>query len=141
MRIAGCLKLLALIGMPLLAVLVCGPFFLQIFLKSERQKGAIANLYRTQQIQGQFKLHRGRYGSLIELADAGLLEGGFASDATSNYKYWVSDISPSTVCTHADRIRPQAGNCDFALCEDGVLHSRCSKEPGSVSRGRGAQTD
>jgi hypothetical protein len=141
MRITGPFKLGALIGILLLLVLACVPFFLQRIRKFERQRAAVRFLYHIHQSQARFKIHQGRYGTLIELSEAGLLEAGLELNNTSTYKYWVSDLSPSTVCVHADRMAPQAGNCDFILCEDGVLDSRCSKEPGSVPRGPGAQTN
>jgi hypothetical protein len=136
MRIAGHLKLYALGGILLLAIPACCLLALRSFLKSGRQRAAISILHQIQQSQTQFKIQQGRYGTLIELSKAGLLEGGLAHNANSHFKYWVSDLTSSTVCVHADRMSPQAANCDFNLCEDGSLYSRCSKEPGSVPRGQ-----
>jgi hypothetical protein len=128
------LKLYTLGGITLSVIVVgCGSF-LQGVLRVGRQKAAISQLYKIREAQEQTKTSHGRYGTLVELAEAGLLDAGIAWGSNSYFRYWVSDLTPTTFCAHADRQSAQAGNCDFNLCEDAVLSSRCDKKLGSVPR-------
>lgn len=131
------LKLFAMRLSAFLVLVACSFFLIERHLKFEREEVAINHLHRIHQAQMQFKTKQGRYGTLAELAEARLVEAGPAYNATSYFRYWVSDLTPTTFCAHADRKGPKAGYCDFNLSEDGVLYSRCSDNIGPVPRGQG----
>lgn len=132
------LKLSTLLILAFLLLFACSHFLVQRHFRFEREKVASDTLYEIHQAQAQFKTTQGRYGTLVELAEAGLVKAGLAWSANSYWRYWVSDLTSTTFRVHADRKSTQASNCDFNLSEDGVLYSRCSKDIGSVPPGQGA---
>jgi hypothetical protein len=131
------LKLFAMRLSALLVLVACSFFLIERHLKFGREKAAIIGLHEIHQAETQFKTKHGRYGTLVELAEAGLVKAGLAWSANSYWRYQVSDLTATTFCAHAHRASLNAAYCDFSLCEDGVLNSRCSDNIGPVPRGQG----
>lgn len=111
---------------------------LQKGLKEGRQTAAINQLRTIHQQQAQFNEMKGRFGTLDELVNAGLLDRELlGSKPISGYRYTDSDVSENTYCVHADRISDNAAAMDFVLCEDGIIRYVESKTKGIVKRGEG----
>lgn len=116
-----------------LAFTAVGIPILNRFSKVTHDHLAACNLLNVGSAQEQYQLSTGRYGTLDELAKAGLLESHLAGDRqTLLYHYWISDLSPTTFCAHADRKDPGSGNTDFSISENGALHGKRSETIGSV---------
>ncbi len=114
---------------------------IQSLLRVERDIIAARNLEKIHAAQEQFNSLNGKYGTLEELAEAGLLEPYLAGDRKAlKFSYRLSDLSPTTFCAHADRKSRSAGDRDFNMSEDGVLHFKESKTIGSIPRGQGETT-
>ena len=131
-----------MIGAVIVAVVVLGPAALLIHTTSTIRhslKNAAPGTLRTiHGAQVTFKAHYGRFGTLKELADAGLISPHYASGKPFNgYAYSDSDLSENTFCIHADRQSNDAGESDFSLTESGDIHFIKSLKPGTVPRGAG----
>lgn len=122
----------------LIAGIVFGVFTFNRIEARNLEWKVIRNLYRIYDGEENFKVIRGRYGTLKELAEANLIDPSFAGDQNEfKYRYWISDLSPSTFCLHADRKSLIPSNKDFNMSEDGITRFIRSWNLGSVQRGQG----
>jgi type II secretory pathway pseudopilin PulG len=103
-----------------------------------REAGAIQALRTIHNSQAQYSAMRGRFGSLKELAELGLINQNYANGAAvSGYLYSSSGVSEQNYCVHAVRNSDSTATRDFVICEDGIIHFVESKTPGPVQRGQG----
>jgi len=108
------------------------------YLRFERDSGAIASLQEIYQAQNRFKAAHKKYATLQELAEAQLIQPRFLGEkGTQGYKYSDSNVSITTFCIHADRIKNGMGNKDFLITESGELHFIETRTKGTVLRGQG----
>lgn len=128
---------LVIIFLLLLPVVIEGVRTSSRFLKSGRDSLANINLEAIREAQEQYRSANGRYGTLEELTALKLIHLPSDADRKSNHNYWVSDLSPTTFCAHADRRDEDKSYRDFNMSEDGVLHWVESEIKGSVPRGKG----
>lgn len=131
-----------MIGAVIVAVVVLGPAALLIHTTStighSLKNVAIGTLRTIHGVQVTFKARYGRFGTLKELADAGLISPHYASGKPiRGYIYSDSDVSENTFCIHADRQSNDAGESDFSLTESGDIYFIRSKAKGTVPRGAG----
>ncbi|HYE74671.1 MAG TPA: prepilin-type N-terminal cleavage/methylation domain-containing protein [Blastocatellia bacterium] len=114
------------------------PAFLKV-MKSSRETAAQSSLRSIYNAEVQFNSTKGRYADLKDLAAEELLDKQYASGAQINqYVYTTTDVSADTFTAHADRATTGAGNKDFNVSENGVVHyieNRAAK--GTVPRGQG----
>ncbi len=111
---------------------------LQNNLQQGREFGAIKTLQSVHENQAQFNAMKGRFGTLEELNQAGLLDSAYSNDQiVAGYRYSVSDLSNDTFCVHADRSSDSVAGKDFVICEEGVIRYVESKTKGTVKRGQG----
>jgi len=107
-------------------------------LRRGREAGAIQTLRTIHNNQAQYSAIRGRFGSLKELAELGLIDHNYANGtAVSGFVYSSSGVSEQNYCVHAVRNSDSTASRDFVICEDGIIHFVESKTPGLVKRGEG----
>jgi len=108
------------------------------YLKSGRETAVISSLKTIYNNQAQYNASRGKFGTLKELADDGLLERKYASGEPINgYIYTDTDVTADTFCIHADRQNDGTANRDFNIMEDGTIYYIEAKTKGTVERGQG----
>jgi hypothetical protein len=93
--------------------------------------------------QGEFIRLKGRWGTLKELADSGLIEKEyFTGKPVYGYIYSETDLSSDTHCVHADRESGKSGYRDYNITEPGEIRYIESETNGTVPRdgGRRIQT-
>lgn len=123
---------------PAIILMAMGTLKLQEYRKLGMQTAAINTLRTIHQNEAQYKEMKGKFGTLQELRQAGLLDQIYSeSQPTSNYFYSDSDVSKDTYCLHARRLRANVAYSDFVVCEDGVIRHIESKTPATVKRGEG----
>ncbi len=108
------------------------------YLRFEHDSGAIASLQEIYQAQYDFKTTHKKYATLQELVEAQLIQPSLlGKEGTRGYKYSDSDISATTFCLHADRIKNGTGNRDFLITESGEIRFIETRIKGTVTRGGG----
>lgn len=135
MKIPKPLKITVSVILVLVVLAISGLAAMQHVLKLGREDAAISTLHQIHKAQTQFKTMRGRYGTLEELEEAALI--GHITGPSSQYRYWISDLTPTTFCAHAIRVATNVSYHDFNLSEDGIIHSQRSTLPGTIPRGLG----
>ncbi len=135
MKISRSLKITLSVLLALIMLAVSALAMLQHNLKRGREEAAINTLHQIHSAQVQFKITHGRYATLNELEEAELVP--HLSFPSSHYRYWISDLTPTTFCAHADRVATNVSYHDFNISEDGILYSQRSKIPDGVPRGQG----
>ena len=111
---------------------------LQNQLKGRREEAAVKALRAIHESEQQFQASKNRYGTLKELADAGLLDKSYASGQPINqYIFTDSEVGTYRYCVHADREYNGSGNRDFNITERGIISYIESKTKGTVQRGTG----
>lgn len=111
---------------------------LQANLKLGRETAAVSSLRTIHSAQAQFNAMKGRFGSLKELADAGLVGANFASgNPVSQYRYTSTDAEADKYCIQATRISPGAADHDYNVIEDGTIRALESKTVNALPHGEG----
>lgn len=111
---------------------------LQANLKLGRETAAVSSLRTIHSAQAQFNAMKGRFGSLKELADAGLVGANFASGSpVSQYRYTSTDAEADKYCIQATRISPGAADHDYNVIEDGTIRALESKTVNALPHGEG----
>ena len=106
--------------------------------KLGREVAAIKTLGTIHVIQEQYRVTNGRFATLEELAEAGLIDIEYAKGGpVAGYVYSSSDVSAGTHCVHADRANVRCSYKDFMVCEDGIIRYIEAKTKGTVRRGEG----
>lgn len=107
-------------------------------LQSGRETAAVQTLRTIHNNQAQFQVMRNRFGTLTDLANAGLIDDYYANGKTvSGYKYNSSDVTADTYCVRAYLANPKCGSRDFIICEDGDVRYVESPTITILKRGEG----
>jgi len=105
-----------------------------------RDTAALNVLRSVHKGQADFIQLKGRFGTLKELADSGLIEKEYAlGKPISGYIYSDTDISSDTYCVHADRESGNSGYGDYNIMESGEIRYIRSETNGTVPRDGGTK--
>lgn len=111
---------------------------LQENLKLGRETAAISSLRTIHNAQAQFNAMKGKFGSLKELSDSGLVGANFASgNPVSQYRYSSTDAEADKYCIQATRQGPGTAFRDFNVIEDGTIRALESKTVNALPHGEG----
>ena len=111
---------------------------LQSNLKLGRETAAISSLRTIHNAQAQFNAMKGKFGSLKELSDNGLVGANFASgQPVSQYRYSSTDAEADKYCIQATRQTPGSADRDFNVIEDGTIRALTSKTVNALPHGEG----
>lgn len=111
---------------------------LNTLLKYGHESSAIQALREIYRAQADFKMKYNRHATLQELIDTTYLHPSYAGEyKPRGYKLSVTDVSATTFCIHADRIKPGSGTRDFSLSETGDIRFINTRLKGTVARGQG----
>lgn len=111
---------------------------LQENLKLSRETAAIKTLGTIHTNQAQYNAMKGKFGSLKELNESGLLDANYAGGGTvSGYTYNSTEATPDQYCVQATRQSATTAYKDFNVIEDGTIRYIESKTPGPVAHGEG----
>lgn len=124
---------------------------LQEYLKLGRETAAINSLRTVHQNQAQYSAMKGKFGTLQELNQSGLIDAGYANgSAISGYVYTSPEADADKYCVQATRQAATTAYKDFNVIEDGTIRQVESKTPSPVPHdggnplqgaGAGAGTD
>jgi prepilin-type N-terminal cleavage/methylation domain-containing protein len=111
---------------------------LQETLKLGRENAAIQTLRTIHNAQAQFNAMKGKFGSLKELSDAGLLGTNYTSgQAVSQYKYTSTVAESDKYCIQATREGTGSAYRDFNVIEDGTIRANTSKTVAPLAHSEG----
>jgi len=111
---------------------------LQENLKLSRETAAIKTLGTIHTNQAQFNAMKGKFGTLKELNETGLLDANYAGGgAVSGYTYNSTEATPDQYCVQATRQSATTAYKDFNVIEDGTIRFVESKTPAPVPHGEG----
>lgn len=111
---------------------------LQERLKLGRENAAINALRTIHNSQAQYNAMNGKFGTLQELSQAGLIGSQYAnSTPISGYVYSSTEVDADKYCVQATRQSATTAYKDFNVTEDGVVRQIESKVPSSVPHGGG----
>jgi type II secretory pathway pseudopilin PulG len=108
-------------------------------LKTGRESAAIQSLRIIHNSQALYQAKKGRFGTLKDLSEEGLLDPSYASGIpTSSYIYTsVPEVPQDKYCVQATRQSPSVALRDFNVIEDGIIRFVESKNPRPVACGEG----
>jgi hypothetical protein len=107
-------------------------------LQSGRETGAIQSLRVIHNSQTLYQAKNGRFGTLKELAEEGLIDRNYVGVSTSNYIYTSApEITQDKYCVQATRQSPSVALRDFNVDQDGFIRYIESKTPSPVPCGEG----
>ncbi|MBO0798738.1 MAG: prepilin-type N-terminal cleavage/methylation domain-containing protein [Blastocatellia bacterium] len=108
-------------------------------LKIGRETATIESLRSIHQAQAQFNgLRGGKFGSLKELSDAGLLDPNYASgNPVNGYIYTSTEADADKYCVQATRQSASTAFKDFNIIEDGTIRYIESENPSPIPHGEG----
>lgn len=126
-------KLISAIVVGLVAAIYFSlPFVTEIH-QSDRDTAVVSSLRTIHNAQDQFKASKGRFGTLKELADTGLIGPNYAAGKPiSQFVYKDAAVSSDSYCVYANRANDNAGKRDFNLVEDGEIRYHESETKGSA---------
>ena len=111
---------------------------LQETLKLGREAVAKTMLTKIHTAEAQYNAQHGKFGTLQELAAAGLIDKALASgQPLGDYVYTESEVTADTYCVHATRASDAVAHRDFNVSEDGDIHFVESKTRAVLPRGDG----
>jgi len=106
--------------------------------KLGRHTAVIESLRTIHMRQADFLRLNGRFATLKEMADLGLIDMNYEiGKPVYRYIYSESDISSDTYCVHADRESGTAGYRDYNISESGEIRYIESETSGTVPRNAG----
>lgn len=106
--------------------------------KADCDTSVVQMLRTMHNAQAQFKSMRGRFGTLRELADGGLMVPRVADgEPISGYVYSDANTSTESYCICANRANTNVGNRDYNIVEDGEVRYQQSKTLSSAVCGKG----
>lgn len=124
---------------------------LQEYLKLGRETAAINSLRTVHQNQAQYSAMKGKFGTLPELNQAGLIDAAYGNGSpVSGYVYTSPEADSDKYCVQATRQAATTAYKDFNVIEDGTIRQVESKTPSPVPHdggtplqgaGAGAGTD
>jgi hypothetical protein len=132
-------KFFMLVGLIAFAVwLIPQPYYDNCHCKLGRQTAAVQTLRTIHNSQTEYHLIHKRFGTLKQLAEAGLLEEKYANgQPVHEYIFSWADISAETDCVQATRSTRRKAYKDFIVCEDGIIRYWESDTPQRLNRGEG----
>lgn len=138
MAIAGIVISAASLFFVIIGAAVVLPRVIRV-LQSGRESAAIESLMMIHNRQALYYARNGRFSTLRELADEGLIDLNFANSAAlSNYKYTsTADASQDKFCVQATRQRPSVASKDVNVDQDGFIRYVESQTPSPVPCGEG----
>lgn len=108
-------------------------------LKLGRQTAAVQSLRTIHNAEAQFNALQGRFGSLKEMAEKGLIGANFASgNPVTQYRYTSPIAEADKYCVQATRQGSGAGYKDFNVIEDGQIRFIESTTVNPVPPGEGS---
>jgi prepilin-type N-terminal cleavage/methylation domain-containing protein len=111
---------------------------LQDNLKLGRQTAAVQSLRTIHNNEASFNAQYGRFGTLKELAEKGLIEANFASgNPVSQYRYTSPIAEADKYCVQATRQGPGTAYKDYNVIEDGTIRAIESTTVNPVPPGEG----
>jgi len=111
---------------------------LQENLKLGRENAAIQTLRTIHNAEAQYNAMKGKFGTLKELSDAGLLGANFSSgQPVSQYKYTSTIAETDKYCVQATREGAGSAYRDFNVIEDGTIRANTSKTVAPLPHGEG----
>ena len=111
---------------------------LQENLKLGRETAAIESLRSIHTSEAQFNAMRGKFGTLKELTEAGLLGANFSSGSpVSQYKYTTTVAEGDKYCVQATREGAGSAYRDFNVIEDGTIRANSAKTVAPLPHGEG----
>lgn len=91
-------------------------------IQTAHETAAISALKTIHSAQVRFNSQKGRYGTLRELADAGLIEERYATTPVDGYLYYDSRPSSDAYCIRAEPEQKSYRARFFSVTESGVIH-------------------
>lgn len=133
-------KIISVIVLGLIAAIyVSLPLFTEIH-NRDSDTAVVSSLRTIHNAQAQFKAIKGRFGTLKELADMGLIGPNYAAGKPiSQFVYADAAVSSDSYCVCANRTNDKAGKRDFNIIEDGEIRYQESKTKGSAVCGKGTR--
>jgi prepilin-type N-terminal cleavage/methylation domain-containing protein len=111
---------------------------LQDNLKLGRQTAAIESLRTIHNAEAHFNALQGRFGTLKEMSEKGLVGANFASgNPVSQYRYTSPVAEADKYCVQATRQGPGTAYKDFNVIEDGTIRAIQSPTVNPVPPGEG----
>ncbi len=109
-------------------------------LETGRETAAIQTLRTVHNNQAQFSAMKGKFGTLAELNQAGLIDANYTGGgAVSGYVYTSTEATPDQYCVQATRSTATTASRDFNVIEDGTIRYVEAKSPSPVPHGGGAE--
>jgi type IV pilus assembly protein PilA len=106
---------------------------LQESLKLGRETATIKSLQTIHQNQAHFSAMKGKFGTLQELNQTGLIDANYSNGtAVSGYTYASPDADADKYCVQATRQAATTSYKDFNVIEDGTIRYVESKAPSPV---------
>jgi hypothetical protein len=89
--------------------------------------------------QAHYSALKGKFGSLKELSEAGLVDANYGNGAAvSGYIYNSTEATADQYCVQATRQSPSTAYKDFNVIEDGTIRYLESKTPNPLPHGEGS---
>ena len=111
---------------------------LQDNLKLGRQTAAVQSLRSIHNSEAQFNAMKGKFGSLKDLSDSGLLGTNFSSgNPVGQYSYTSPVAESDKYCVQATRQSPGTAYRDFNVTEDGTIRFVEAKTVNALPPGEG----
>ena len=105
---------------------------LQENLKLGRETAALKSLQTIHQSQAQHSAMKGKFGTLQELNQAGLIDANYASGSVNGYSYTSPEADADKYCVQATRQTATTAYKDFNVIEDGTIRYVQSNSPSPV---------
>lgn len=111
---------------------------LQDNLKLGRQTAAVQSLRSIHNSEAQFNAMKGKFGSLKDLSDSGLVGANFSSgNPVGQYRYTSPIAESDKYCVQATRQSPGTAYRDFNVIEDGTIRYVETKTVNALPPGEG----
>ncbi len=107
-------------------------------LKIGRETATIESLRTIHTSQAHFHALKGKFGSLKELTEAGLIDKNYSGGtAVSGYVYSSTEATPDKYCIQATRQSSGTASRDFNVIEDGTIRYIESNTPSAIPHSEG----
>ncbi len=107
-------------------------------IKLGRQTATMESLRTIHNNQAHYSALKGKFGSLKDLNEAGLVDASYATGgAVSGYVYNSTEATADQYCVQATRQTPNTAYRDYNVIEDGTLRFVESKSPAPIPHGQG----
>ncbi len=104
-----------------------------------RESAAVQTLRTVHNAEAQFSAIKGKFGTLKDLTEAGLIDANYASgQAVNGYVYSSLEATPDKYCVQATRQAASTASRDFNVIEDGTIRYIESKSPNPIPHNEGA---